>query len=197
MTYLRAVRYPDIAPSMGKLASALGKSWRAIFPSLQVFKLLLEPLDEPLEQPCPDLILADLVLDAVLEVRVVVDLHDDEAALGLFDVDAVEALADRPRRPHGDVDQLGWRLIELEGAKAALVRGTVGSVLDDLPVAARHAVLAHEQRLAGQDTHPPVELGRQEFLRQQEIGFLEQLIGDAAKFLRRVHLVHAARERAV
>src|SRR6478752_8967881 len=111
MTYLRAVRYPDIAASMGKLASALGKSWRAIFPSLQVFKLLLEPLDEPLEQPCPDLVLADLVLDAVLEVRVVVDLHDDEAAVGLLDVHAVEAVADRARRAYRDVDQVARRLV--------------------------------------------------------------------------------------
>src|SRR5258707_654786 len=86
--------------------------------------LLLESFDEPLEQPCPDLILADLVLDAVLEIGVVVDLHDDKAAVGLLDVDAVEALADRPRRAHGDVDQLGRGLVELEGAKAALVRGT-------------------------------------------------------------------------
>ena len=39
----------------------------------------------------PDLVLPDLVLDAVLEVGVVVDLDDDEAVVGLLDVDAVEA----------------------------------------------------------------------------------------------------------
>jgi len=32
--------------------------------------LLLEPLDEHLSRPAPDLVLADLVLDAVLEVRI-------------------------------------------------------------------------------------------------------------------------------
>jgi hypothetical protein len=32
----------------------------------------------------------------VLEVGVVVDLHDDEAVVGLLDVDAVEPLPDRP-----------------------------------------------------------------------------------------------------
>src|SRR5436305_13362236 len=98
--------------------------------------LLLEALDEPLEQSCPDLVLADLVFDAVLEIRVVVDLHDDEATVGLLDVDAVEAVADRARRAHGDVDQLGRRLVELEGAKAAFVRGAVGAMLDDLPMPA-------------------------------------------------------------
>jgi len=45
-------------------------------------------------------------------------------------------------------------------------------VLDDLPVAARHAVLAHEQRLGGH-ADPP-EFGRQqECLRQQQVGLLE------------------------
>ena len=58
-------------------------------------------------------------------------------------------------------------------------------MLDDLPMAARHAVLADEQRLAGEHADPPVELGRQEFLRQQEVGLLEQLVGDALELLRR------------
>src|SRR2546430_4657908 len=106
---------------------------------------LLEPLDEPLEQPRPDLVLADLVLDAVLEIRVVVDFHDDETAVGLLDIDAVEAVADGPRRAHRNVDQVAGRRVELERAKAALVRRAVGAVLDDLPMAARHAVLADEQ----------------------------------------------------
>jgi hypothetical protein len=42
-------------------------------------------------------------------------------------------------------------------------------VLDDLPVAARHAELAHERGLAREHADAPAELGRQEFLRQQEV----------------------------
>src|SRR3954452_3267663 len=118
--------------------------------------LLLEPLDEPLEHADPDLVLADLVLDAVLEVGVVVDLHDDEAVVGLLDVDAVEAVPDRARRAHRDVDELRRRLVEIEGAKAALARGAVGPVLDDLPMAACHPVLADEQRLAREHADAPV-----------------------------------------
>src|SRR3977135_3913331 len=83
-------------------------------------RLLLESFDEPLEQPDPDLVLADLVLDAVLEIGVVVDLHDDEAVVGLLDVDAVEPLPDRPHRTHRDVHELRRRLVEVESAKAAL-----------------------------------------------------------------------------
>src|SRR5258706_11679347 len=69
--------------------------------------LLLEPVDEPAQQLHPDLILADLVLDAVLEIGVVVDLHHHDAAVGLLEVDAIEAVADRARRAHRDVDDLG------------------------------------------------------------------------------------------
>ena len=91
--------------------------------------LLLKSLDEPLEHADPDLVLADLVLDAVLEIGIVVDLHDDEAAVGLLDVDAVEPLPDRAGRAHRDVDQRSRRLVELEGAEAAFARGAVGAVV--------------------------------------------------------------------
>ncbi len=64
-------------------------------------------------------------------------------------------------------------------------------------MAARHAVLADEQRLAGQHADPPVEIGRQEFLRQQEVGLFEQFVADALERRRRLDLVHAAGERAV
>jgi hypothetical protein len=61
----------------------------------EIAPLLLKPLDEPLQHLHPVLVLADLVLDAVLEVGVVVDLHHDEACVGLLDVDPLEPLADR------------------------------------------------------------------------------------------------------
>jgi hypothetical protein len=64
-------------------------------------------------------------------------------------------------------------------------------------MAGRHAVLAHEQRLARQHADPPIELRGQELLRQQQIGLLEQLVGDALELRHAVDLVDAARERAV
>src|SRR5579862_1201547 len=123
-------------------------------------RLLLEALDEPAQQPHPDFVLADRVLDAVLEVGIVVDLHDDDAVFGLLEVDAVKSLADRARGAHRDVDHLARRLIEIKRAESALARGAVGAVLHHLPVAARHAVLAREQRLTGQHADAPVEFGR-------------------------------------
>ena len=91
--------------------------------------LLLKSLDEPLEQLHPDFVLADLILDAVLEIGVVIHLHHDEAGVGLLDVDAVEPLPDRACRAHRNVDQVPRCLIELEGPEAAFARGAVGAVV--------------------------------------------------------------------
>ncbi len=70
-------------------------------------------------------------------------------------------------------------------------------MLDDLPVILGHEVLADEQRLAGQDADPPVESGRHELLRQDQVGILEQLARDALELALVVDPDHAARERAV
>jgi hypothetical protein len=48
--------------------------------TVEAARLLLKSLHEPLQHPCPNLVRADLILDAVLEFGVVVDLHHDEAA---------------------------------------------------------------------------------------------------------------------
>ena len=62
----------------------------------------VDPLDEPLQYPRPHLVLADLILDAVLEVRIVVDLDHRDALRRLLQVDAVEPGADRARRAQRD-----------------------------------------------------------------------------------------------
>ena len=63
-----------------------------------------DPLDEPVEDAGPDLVLADLVLDPVLEVRIVVDLDDDDRAIGFLDVDAIKPRPDRTRGLERGVD---------------------------------------------------------------------------------------------
>ena len=135
----------------------------------------IDPFDEPVDEPRPDLVLADLVLDPVLEIGVVVDLDDDDRAVGLLDVDAIEARADRAGRLERGVDDARRGVGDGDCLRSALA-GAVRPVLDDLPVAARHLILAHEQRLAVEHSDPPVELGRHELLGQQEVGVLEQFI---------------------
>src|SRR5580693_1488062 len=133
----------------------------------------VDPLNEPVEDSRPDLVLADLVLDPVVEVRVVVDLDDDDRAVRFLDVDAIKTRTDRSRGLERHVDD-GWRRVANgQRLRAAFLR-SVRPVLDDLPVAPRHLILADKQRLAFQDANPPVEFGGHEFLRQQEVGVLEQ-----------------------
>src|SRR5580765_2967289 len=158
---------------------------------------MLETFYEPLEKPYPDLVLADLVLDAVIEIWIVVDLHHDESSVGFFDVYPIQTLADWTSSPNCSVEEIGGSLVEADGAPTALPQRAIGAVLDDLPMTARHTILTHEQRLAAHHPHAPVERGWQEFLRQQEIRVLEQLVSDPAKFLGSVRFVNAAGERAV
>src|SRR5262249_28593077 len=108
-----------------------------------------------------------------------------------------KALSDRPRRAQRDIDHFGRHPVKLEGAEAALVRASVGPILDHLPMSTRHPVLADEQRFAGKDTDAPVEFGRQEFLREHKVGPREQRLDDALELGKVADLMHAARERAV
>ncbi len=133
----------------------------------------------------------------MLDIRIIVDLHHHKTVRRLLEVDTVESVADRSGRSYGEVDYVRRRLIEIEGAVAAFARRTVGTVLEDLPMSARHAILAYEQRLARQYADPPIVLRRQKLLRQNEIGFLEQLVGYALELVDRGDLVDAARERTV
>src|SRR5580693_444257 len=156
----------------------------------------VDPLNEPVEDSRPDLVLADLVLDPVFEVRVVVDLDDDDRAVRFLDVDAIETRTDRARGLERRVDDGRGRIADRKCLRAAFPR-SVRSVFDNLPMAARHLILAHKKRFAFQDANPPIEFGRHEFLRQQEVGVLEKFVGQLLQLLAGLNLVHAARERAV
>src|SRR5258706_890945 len=159
--------------------------------------LLLQSVYGPPQDADPLFVLTDLILDAGLDIRIIVALHHHKTVRRLLEVDTVESVADRSGRSYGEVDYVRRRLIEIEGAVAAFARRTVGTVLEDLPMSARHAILAYEQRLARQYADPPIVLRRQKLLRQDEVGFLEQFVGYALELVDRRDLVDAARERTV
>ena len=69
--------------------------------------------------------------------------------------------------------------------------------MDDLPVLLGHRVLADEERLAGEHADAPVEFGRHEALREQEVGLLEELRDGRLQLVHGLGLAHAAAERAV
>src|SRR5690606_12943448 len=72
----------------------------------------LQPVDEPLGELHPDLVLLAAALAAVLEVGIVVDLDDVDAVRRLLQVDAIQSVADAARRAHGDVDDVLRRLLQ-------------------------------------------------------------------------------------
>src|SRR5260370_37448863 len=82
----------------------------------------VDAFDEPLQDAVPDFFFADLVLDAMFEVRIVVNLDHCDGIASLLDVDAIEAGTDRARRAQRDVDHLGGRVSQREGAKPAFLR---------------------------------------------------------------------------
>src|ERR1700683_328570 len=115
----------------------------------------VDPLDEPVEDTRPDLVLADLVLDPVFKVRVVVDLDDDDRAVRFLDVDAIETRTDRARGLERRLDHERRRVADGKRLRSTLPR-PVRPVLDDLPMAAGHLILADKERLPFQHAHPPV-----------------------------------------
>ena len=153
-----------------------------------------DAVDEPAGQFDPDLVLLGLVLDAVIDVGIVVDLDDEDAVRRLLDVDAVEAVADELRGAQADVDHRRRRLAERGRVEAALVALAVGAVADDLPMVLGHHVLADEQRLAAEHADAPVERGRHEGLGEQHVGVLEPFLGQRRQLLLVGDLLDAARE---
>src|SRR5439155_25391741 len=71
--------------------------------ALECKDLLLEAIDKPAQQPHPDFVLAHGIFDAVFETGIVVDFHNDNAVGSLFEIDAIETVANRPRGAHRDV----------------------------------------------------------------------------------------------
>src|SRR5690606_21946530 len=65
----------------------------------------LQPVDEPLGQPHPDLVLLAGILDAVVEIGIVVHLDDMDAVGGFLEIDAIEAIADATGGAHGRIDR--------------------------------------------------------------------------------------------
>ena len=109
----------------------------------------------------------------MVEVGVVVDLDDEDAVIGLLEVDAVEPVADAAGGAHRRLDDMRRRFLQREGLDAALVGLARRLVVDDLPVLLGHQVVDGKERLAAEHADPPVILGRDEFLGDQQVGIFQ------------------------
>src|SRR5690606_18777943 len=153
---------------------------------------------EDLHDPVVQLVAEHDVLDAVIEIRVVVDLDQHRAPADDLDVDAVEPVADRVRRPEREVDDLRRRVVDRQRLRVSLLAARpLRRVMIDLPVPLRHEVAAREERLAVEDADAPVEVRRQERLHDDEVAAREELREARRELVARLGAEDAFRERAV
>ena len=64
----------------------------------------VEPWGRPADRASPELVAGDRVLDTPFEVRVVVDLDQEDAVPGLLGIHSVEPVAYEPRCPYARID---------------------------------------------------------------------------------------------
>src|SRR5690606_17289170 len=153
---------------------------------------------EDLHDPVVQLVTEHHVLDAVVEVRVVVDLDQHGTPADDLDVDTVEAVADRVRRFEREIDDLLRRFVDGHGFRVALPAARpLRAVMIDLPVPPRHEVAAREERLAVEDADSPVEVRRQERLHDHEVAAREELREARGELVARLGTEDARGERAV
>src|SRR5690606_20775216 len=139
---------------------------------------LLGGIDAHLEDfhdPVVELVAEHRVLDAVVEVRVVVDLDQHRAPVDGLDIDAVQPVADRVCGLEGKLDDLARRVLDGQGLRIALLR-PLRAVMIDLPMTAGHEVTARVKRLPVEDADAPIELGREERLHDGEVAAREELL---------------------
>src|SRR3546814_4867058 len=84
---------------------------------------------------------------------------DLDALVSLLEIDAIKAIADQVGGLQRQFHDIAWRLLDAQGAEAALGETPAIAVLDDLPVTARHEILAGIDRLPAQDADAP-EIGK-------------------------------------
>src|SRR5690606_28487203 len=151
---------------------------------------------EHFHDPVVKLVAEHRVLDAVVEVRIVVDLDQHGASVHLLDVDAVEPVADRVRGSEREIDDLARCLLHGQGLRIALLR-PFRAVMIDLPMAAGHEVAAREERLSVEDADAPIELRGQERLHDDEIAARKELLKPGRELVARRRPEHPFGERAV
>src|SRR5690606_3779573 len=91
-----------------------------------------------------------------------------EVSVGLFDVNAIQAVANEIRSFQGDLDSFSRRELYRNGFEVAVSVVSLLRPVNDLPVAGGHVVLAGKQRSLIENTDTPVERRGQELLRDQQ-----------------------------
>ena len=133
-----------------------------------------------------------IILNPVFKVGVVVDLDNEDAIIGLLEVDAIQTIADRAGSAQACVEHQWRHLRQRERLEAALQRLPAGVVLDDLPVFLGHQILHGKQRFAAENADAPVKAGGHEFLRDQHLGIMQPGACKRLELIHRSYFLHAS-----
>ena len=140
---------------------------------------LSSPLDAIIQTPNDgdvQVVLENRVLDPRFDARIVVDLHHEQPPVNLLDIDAIETITDQARCPNGEVDDFNGNIFDSDSFRPSVETANTLPGFLNLPVTASHVVSAHIEGSAVQHANPPVEVGRNERLRDDELGFLQELM---------------------
>ena len=121
-----------------------------------------------LQQAFVEFVSQGRIFHAHVDVRIVVDLHDEDAGGSLLQVYAIQAAADQLRRPQCHIQY--WRGYICNGhrGRRSLGMRAVRRVFQDLPVAIAHEVTRGKQRCAVKHADTPVEFRGHEVLQQND-----------------------------
>src|SRR5690606_8049109 len=110
----------------GGPASAPGSPSARLLELLSCTDARLDNLDDAIVK----LVAEHGVLDAVVDVRVVVDLHEHVTAVDGLDVDAVQAVADRVGRAQREIEDLARRMLHGDRLGGAFGAALLAVVVD-------------------------------------------------------------------
>src|SRR6185503_7586966 len=109
---------------------------------------------EDFHDPIVQLVADHGVLDAAIDVRVVVDLHQHVPTVDRLDVDTVQPVTDRVGGVQGELNDFARGVLDGYRFGLSLFRAFLAVVVD-LPVAVGHVVATREQRLAVEHSDAP------------------------------------------
>ena len=158
---------------------------------------MLEPPEKYAHDPAIEFILQNRIFVARIEIRIVIHLNQIKRSVRLLHVDAVQTVANQISGLQSDLDTTPRRQFDRQRFGLAVAAMIGALLIDDLPMAFCHIVLAGKQRLAVENADPPVERRGQELLGDQQLRFRQEVVQAAIQLRLVGDFDDALREGAV
>lgn len=159
--------------------------------------LEFKALDELFQDPAVQSILDAGVLNACIQVGVIVYFDHHQALVGLLQIHAIEAVANQARGGYRQLDHCWGDVLDGHRFTQAIDLIALRFVIVDLPMPLRHEVEACVERLSVEHPDTPIKLGIEVLLSEQQNRMLEQFSCRFGEFSLSFHFNHATRETAI